>query len=148
MNPTDRGHSNSNSPNLSSPSQTGAGSRYGVMANAPLATSDSSSLSTNYLPVKFGAGLVSRRRYGKELSVSGVPKQGGGREAFKANERRMPGPNDEDYDGVQGDWFGPNSKKQVLRWTRFKWIMFVANILVRSFPVDFLYCTAERSLHS
>ena len=62
-----------------------------------------------------------------------MPKQGGGRKAFKANESLMPGVHDEDYDGVQVAWFGPNSKKPVLRWTRFKWIMFVANIFARPF---------------
>lgn len=60
-------------------------------------------------------------------------KQGGGREAFKANESRMPGANDEDYDGVQGAWFGQGSKKPTLRWTKFKWVMFAANIFVRPF---------------
>ena len=135
MSTGDRGHFSSyTTPTLGSPSQTGTGSRYGTAGSTPLLpTADSSSLSINYLPAKFGAGLVSRRRYGKDLSVSEVPKQGGGREAFKANEPRMPGVHDEDYDGVQGAWFGPNSKKPVLRWTRFKWIMFVANIFVCPF---------------
>jgi len=41
----------------------------------------------------------------------------------------MPGANDEDYDGVS-TWFGHGSKQPVLRWTKFKWVMFVANILV------------------
>jgi len=101
--------------------------------DSPLLTPvNTSSLSVNYLPAKFGAGLVSRKRYGKAL---GVPKQGGGREAFKANEARMPGANDEDYDGVQGAWFGHGTKKPALRWTRFKWIMFVANVLVRPLPI-------------
>ena len=89
----------------------------------------------NYLPTKFCASLVSRKRYGK--GFSGVRKRGGGREAFKANESRMPGANDEDYDGVQGTWFGSGSKKPALRWTKFKWIMFVANILVRPLFIRF-----------
>lgn len=144
----DRGNSASNTPNLSSPSPTGTGSRSGMGSTPLLPTTDSASLSVNYLPSKFGAGLVSRRRYGKQLSVSGMPKRGGGREAFKANERRMPGPNDEDYDGVQSAWFGPNSKKPVLRWTRFKWIMFVANVLVWSFSVSFLSSAAEHLICS
>lgn len=121
-----------NTPNTVSPLQT-AGFRYGAAGgSSPLLTPvDGSSLSVNYLPTKFGSGPVSRKRYGKE--VSGVHKQGGGREAFKANESRMPGANDEDYDGVQGTWFGRNPNKPALRWTKFKWVMFVANILVRPF---------------
>ena len=122
------------SPNAVSPSQT-TGFLYGTPGGSPLLSpADSSSLSVNYLPTKFGAGLVSRKRYGKELS--GMHKQGGGREAFKANESRMPGANDEDYDGV-GTWFGHGSKKPALRWTKFKWVMFVANILVRPLSIYF-----------
>lgn len=143
MSSSDRGHSNSNAPNSSSLSQTVAGARHG---NTPLLpTADSSSLSINYLPAKFGAGLVSRRRYGQELPVSGVSKQGGGREAFKANEPRMSGPNDEDYDGVRGALFGLDSKKPILRWTRFKWIMFFANVLVWSFLVNQFLCSATEN---
>ena len=151
MNSGDNGHSNSNALNPSSLTQTGASSRYVMMGNAvpPLPTADSSSLSINYLPTKFGAGLVSRRRYGKELSVSEVPKPGGGRDAFKANESRMPGHGDEDYEGVQGAWFRPNATKgPVLRWTRFKWIMFFANALVWSFSINFLGSVAEHPPHS
>ena len=106
------------------------GLRSPTSPTSPLySPSDSSSLSVNYLPTKFGSGLVSRRRYGKALA--GMRKQGGGREAFKADEPRMPGANDEDYDGVQGAWFGGGPNKPALRWTKFKWIMFAANILVR-----------------
>ena len=57
-------------------------------------------------------------------------KQGGGREAFKADESRMPGANDEDYDGVQDTWFRRSINKPGLRWTKFKWVMFGANVLV------------------
>ena len=123
------------------PSQTGNSSRY----DSSISIADSSSLSTNYLPTKFGGGLVSRKRQGKEASVTGVPKRGGGRDAFKPNEPRMPGTHDEDYDGVQGPWFGPNAKKPILRWTRFKWIMFVANIFVRPFPINPPCIATERS---
>ena len=34
------------------------------------------------------------------LDASGMPKRGGGREAFRAGEARMAIPGDEDYDGV------------------------------------------------
>ena len=137
--------SDPNTPNLSSPQVTVL--RYGMAGSTPLLPSaNSSSLSVNYLPTKFGAGLVSRRRYEKELSA--MPKQAGGREAFKANEPRMPGTNDEDYDGVQGAWFGSGSKKPTLRWTRFKWVMFVANVFVRPLSVYFLSSTTDRPLCS
>ena len=116
----------SNSPNPIPTIQT-TGLRSPTSPTSPLySPSESSSLSVNYLPTKFGAGLVSRRRYG-----AGIRKQGGGREAFKADEPRMPGANDEDYDGVQGAWFGNGPNKPALRWTKFKWIMFAANIIVR-----------------
>ena len=131
--------------NVTSPSQT-TGFLYGTPGGSPLLTAaDSSSLSVNYLPTKFGAGLVSRKRYGKDLSTP--QKQGGGREAFKANESRMPSANDEDYDGVS-TWFGHGSKQPALRWTKFKWVMFVANILVRTtfhplfhFPAEYPPCS-------
>ncbi|KAF9781868.1 hypothetical protein BJ322DRAFT_1101183 [Thelephora terrestris] len=124
--------SNFNTPTPSSPSPTSTGN------TPPLPTADSSSLSINYLPAKFGASLVSRRRYGKEVSVSEMPKRGGGREAFRANEPRMPGAHDEDYDGAQGAWFGTDSKKPLLRWTRFKWIMFVANVSLTIYSLSAL----------
>ena len=128
MSTGDRGHLHI-TPNTTSHSQT-TGFLYGTSGGSPLLSpADSSSLSVNYLPTKFGAGLVSRKRYGKDLSAP--QKQGGGREAFKANESRMPGANDEDYDGVS-TWFGHGSKQPALRWTKFKWVMFVANILVRT----------------
>lgn len=132
--------SNANAAGLSLPSPTGVSSRRRVTGNSQIPfNTDNSSLSVNYLPTKFGAGLVSRRRYGKEHA--GIPKQGGGREAFRENEPRMPGANDEDYDGVQGAWFGPNEKKPALRWTRFKWVMFVANIFLTVYSlVALIFC--------
>jgi hypothetical protein len=116
--------SNSNrSPSMvsSSPSNTSTG-KEGV----------STSLSVNYLPTKFSRphspGVHARR--GK----NGGLKTGGGREAFSMHESRMPGANDEDYDGVQtaGGWFGGKGHKPALRWNRFKWILFISNFLVRS----------------
>ena len=111
--------------------------RNGTLGGSPLLTpaDRSSLLSANYVPTKFGSGLVSRKRHEKELPE--VHKQGGGREAFKADEARMPGANDEDYDGVQGTWFGHGPKKPALRWTKFKWIMFAANVIVRPSSIRF-----------
>jgi len=60
-----------------------------------------------------------------------VPKRGGGVEAFRSGEARMPGEGDDDYDGV---WFGGKGSaagpKKKLRWNKFKWMLFLANILV------------------
>ena len=60
-----------------------------------------------------------------------LPKQGGGRGAFKNNEARMPGDGDEDYDGVDvfGNKEGGRTKPKA-RWNRFKWCLFLANTLV------------------
>ena len=94
------------------------------------------SLSVNYLPSKFAPVQGSVRRRAGKGGPADVPKRGGGREAFHAGEARMPDAGDEDYDGVQGAWFGKEGgqTKQRLKWTRFKWILFVANLLVRPRP--------------
>jgi hypothetical protein len=94
--------------------------------------SSSPSLSVNYVPSKFSPLTNVRRR--NKGGGAALPKNGGGREAFKAGEARMPAAGDEDYDGVQGGWFGGKEggrTKQRLRWTKFKWILFVANTCVR-----------------
>lgn len=100
--------------------------------------SGSPSLSVNYLPTKFSPLTNVRRR--NKGGDAGLPKRGGGREAFRAGEARMPAAGDEDYDGVQGNFFGGNKEggrtKQRLRWTKFKWILFVANSFVRRSLVD------------
>lgn len=96
-------------------------------------TSTPTSLSVNYLPSKFAPVGGARRRAGKGGAAEDAPKRGGGREAFRAGENRMPDATDEDYDGVQGAWFGKTGghTKPRMKWTRFKWILFVANLLVR-----------------
>lgn len=90
------------------------------------------SLTVNYLPSKFSSGLLSpgARRRKPKVDLS-LPKQGGGREAFKSNEPRMAGEGDEDYDGVTGDWFGGKEGGRTrprMRWNKFKWTLFVANV--------------------
>lgn len=50
-----------------------------------------------------------------------MPKRGGGVEAFRSGEARMPTEEDEDYDGVV------TNRGFALRWNKFKWIMVVAN---------------------
>ncbi|KAI0779041.1 hypothetical protein BD413DRAFT_124799 [Trametes elegans] len=87
------------------------------------------SLSVNYLPSKFSNHVLAngmKRRKGKGNDDLPIPKRGGGREAFRANESRMPGDGDDDYDGVT---FGgrEGGRKGRLRWNRFKWVLFVAN---------------------
>lgn len=62
-----------------------------------------------------------------------LPKRGGGREAFKSGEARMPGEQDDDYDGINSGWFGGKDggrTKPRMRWNRFKWILFISNIVV------------------
>jgi hypothetical protein len=104
----------------------------------------SPSRSVNYLPAKFSGQLFSRRRNGKNISV---PKRGGGRDAFKANESRMPGNGDEDYDGIQGNLFGGDRGKRKLRWTKFKWILFVANTLASFSSFSPLYQTIIKTIY-
>lgn len=90
------------------------------------------SLTINYLPHKFSNTLLSpgpRKRKGKD-GTPGMPKRGGGVEAFKSGEARMPGENDEDYDGVSGDFFGARHGNKKLRWNKFKWFLFASNTLV------------------
>ncbi|RDB30757.1 hypothetical protein Hypma_005719 [Hypsizygus marmoreus] len=95
------------------------------------------SLTVNYLPSKFSSSLLSpggstrKRRNGKSGIDPAIPKRGGGVEAFRSGESRMPGHGDEDYDGVQSAWFSKGGKTpKKLRWNRFKWILFVANIFL------------------
>lgn len=95
--------------------------------------SDTVSLTAHYLPSKFATGLLSpggpRRRKGKGAFDPGLPKQGGGVEAFRSGEARMPGEQDDDYDGVDGSgWFGGKQGKKKLRWNKFKWCLFFANV--------------------
>ena len=95
-----------------------------------LPTAHSSSLPINYLPAKFGAGLVSRRRYGKSLRSRRCPSKAVAVKLSKRTNSLCPVSTTKTT-VVNGVQFGPNSKKPVLRWTRFKWIMFIANNFVR-----------------
>ncbi|TCD63771.1 hypothetical protein EIP91_004954 [Steccherinum ochraceum] len=106
----------------------------------------STSLSVNYLPAKFTSNLyATKRRKGKDAAEFLMPKQGGGREAFRSNEARMPGSNDEDYDGVSSGWFGGKeggrTRARGGRWTRFKWILFIANSVFTAYSLaGFIAC--------
>jgi len=55
-----------------------------------------------------------------------VPKRGGGAEAFRAGEARMPDN-------------GTGQVKKKMRWNRFKWILFGTNMLVRCFSFFFAF---------
>ena len=93
------------------------------------------SLTINYLPSKFsnimlGPSGTRQRKMGRGIDPI-IPKRGGGVEAFRSGEARMPTENDDEYDGVSRGWFGKGrSKPKKLRWNRFKWILLVGNCLV------------------
>ncbi|KAI0292079.1 hypothetical protein B0F90DRAFT_1812019 [Multifurca ochricompacta] len=87
----------------------------------------SHSLSVNYLPNKF-----SDANRGKGFQLG--PKRGGGREAFR------------NYDGIQVGLFGKEGgrTRPRLRWNRFKWTLFVSNLLFSGYSlagIIFLLCT-------
>ncbi|KAF8650223.1 hypothetical protein AX16_005338 [Volvariella volvacea WC 439] len=97
------------------------------------------SLSVNYLPSKFSNNLLlhtgARQR---KTGGSRLPKQGGGVDAFKGGEGRIPGQDDEDDDdGLFASKENGNGEAAVsarkLKWNRFKWILLAANILVSRF---------------
>ncbi|KAG5650505.1 hypothetical protein H0H81_012005 [Sphagnurus paluster] len=103
------------------------------------------SLSVNYLPSKFsatllapGGSLTRKRKGGKGDIDPGFPKQGGGVEAFRSGEARMGV--DDDYDApVFGGKNG--GKKKRLRWNRFKWILFFANICLTLYSLlSLIFC--------
>jgi hypothetical protein len=66
-----------------------------------------------------------------------VPR-GGGTAAFRADAARMPGAGDEDYDGVDR-LISPGSRKA--RWTRFKWLLFIANTILFLYSLPALIFT-------
>ncbi|KAL4262887.1 hypothetical protein AB1N83_008294, partial [Pleurotus pulmonarius] len=126
------------------PFLTAGGSQSSLSRDqSPVRDSSSVSLSVNYLPSKFSTALLSpggRRRKGK--GDAALPKMGGGVEAFRSGEARMPGENDEDYDGVTSGWFGKEGgrTRPKGRWNRFKWLLFIANVFVREFLLSNLDC--------
>ncbi|PSR84476.1 hypothetical protein EW026_g3039 [Hermanssonia centrifuga] len=96
----------------------------------------STSLSINYLPTKFSNSLVTKRKKNGKTVDYMMPKQGGGREAFKSNESRMPGEGDDDYDGVDAGLFGSKEggrTKPKGHWNRFKWCLFIANTIFSAY---------------
>ena len=73
-----------------------------------------------------------------------MPKMGGGVDAFRSGEARMGGPDDDDEDNsaAMEDGAGTGKDKKAigpgqLKWNKFKWALFFANLAVRpiSFPI-------------
>lgn len=108
------------------------------------------SLTVNYLPTKFSTSMLAgggtrKRKNGKKMEPvePKVPKRGGGVEAFRSGEARMPSEGDEEYDGT---WFGGNPKdpgptSKKLRWNRFKWLLFLANTMFSTYSiVALIFC--------
>ncbi|WVQ98074.1 hypothetical protein IAU59_005196 [Kwoniella sp. CBS 9459] len=94
-----------------------------------------SSLSLNYVPAKF-TKLHSPGEYAHRKA-----KQGGGRDAFAANAQRMGmmGTVDDDEGVVfQVGKGGLKKKKPKLRWNRFKWLLFFANIVLIAYGMTAL----------
>jgi len=56
----------------------------------------------------------------------------------------MPGEGDDDYDGVNSGWFGGTAAgqpKRRMHWNRFKWILFIGNILLTGYAlVALIFC--------
>jgi hypothetical protein len=106
------------------------------------------SLSVNYIPHKFSDALLGgslRHRRNNVESTFGLPKLGGGVDAFRSGESRIPGLNDEDDNGgISGR--NPRTGRRA-RWTRFKWILFVANLCVCLFLVS-PFPPLSRFIHS
>ncbi|KAF8621731.1 hypothetical protein AX15_007531 [Amanita polypyramis BW_CC] len=128
-------------------SPTRSGSRNSSLGSnspsVPLSRESSSiSLTVNYLPKKFSSTMLNagnpRRRknagVGKDIGA-GFPKRGGGVEAFRSGESRMPNPGDDD-DASTG-WLsaGKKKKKKKLRWNRFKWTLFFTNLILTIYTV-------------
>ncbi|KZT02079.1 uncharacterized protein LAESUDRAFT_794680 [Laetiporus sulphureus 93-53] len=110
----------------------------------PIAGSDHrTSLSINYLPSKFSKTVLSggpkRRKVWKSTEIM-LPKRGGGREAFRSDEARMPDGGDDDYNGIvlRSNEGGRKSKP---RWNRFKWALFLTNILFTIYSIGgLIFC--------
>ena len=102
--------------------------------------SSSVSLSLNYLPKKFSSRMLNagnpRRRKNAGAGPKGedpkFPKRGGGVEAFRSGEARMPSEANNDSDG----WLAGRKTGKKMKWNRFKWILFCTNLLVRPSPAS------------
>ncbi|KAJ7476880.1 hypothetical protein B0H11DRAFT_1727102 [Mycena galericulata] len=87
------------------------------------------SLQINFLPSKFSPAV--RQRFGSKVGKGRPgPIRGGGVDAFRAGEARIPRPNDQNYDGLDvGMKFGK------AKWNRFKWILVCSNVVYSFFAL-------------
>ncbi|KAH0580930.1 hypothetical protein H2248_012083 [Termitomyces sp. 'cryptogamus'] len=115
-----------------------------TLYNRDITDASSVSLTVNYLPSKFSStlltpgGSATRKRKSTKGIESIVPKRGGGVDAFKSGESRMGVPGDDDYDNI---WTNQKDRKTRLRWNRFKWVLFFANILLTCYSlVALVFC--------
>ncbi|KAF8890125.1 hypothetical protein BD779DRAFT_1438763 [Infundibulicybe gibba] len=112
------------------------------LSNGPRESPSNVSLSINYLPSKFSNPLMlggARKRKGGKGIDPALPKHGGGVDAFKSGESRMPGRADEDDDA--SGWFGGGNTRHKKQWNKFKWAMFVANTLLTTYSlIALVFC--------
>lgn len=86
------------------------------------------SLTINYVPSKF-SGTIFRRK-----TTAKMPKPGGGVEAFRSGESRMPGQTFGNENRIS--MFG--GKLQVAnkyRWNKFKWVLFFSNLCLTTYAL-------------
>ncbi|KAJ7062787.1 hypothetical protein C8F01DRAFT_104152 [Mycena amicta] len=98
---------------------SGASSSSRSSSPGPTVDGSTVSLQINYVPSKFAAPAVRRRRGASRGLLT--RKWGGGTDAFRAGEARIPRPNDDNYDGVDKGVVGR------AKWNRFKWVLVVSN---------------------
>ncbi|CAK5266913.1 unnamed protein product [Mycena citricolor] len=90
------------------------------------------SLAHNYLPTKFSSHLLTRRRPKGSQRIPGLAR-GGGVDAFRAGASRIPGAGDEDdytSSASKSMFSGAGRGGKKVRWTRFKVILFIANLIL------------------
>lgn len=101
---------------------------YLMSDNISLQSTANVSLSVNYIPTKFSE--FRNRKGGKFDYLPNLPKEGGGLQAFKNNEARMP------------------RGKRRLKWNKFKWVLFATNSSVCVFAlVQFIFIFSNHTAH-
>ncbi|KAF8169049.1 hypothetical protein K438DRAFT_243712 [Mycena galopus ATCC 62051] len=95
---------------------------------APSLAGSHLSLQINYVPSKFAPGMRQRK------GAAGTKIRGGGVDAFRVGEARMPQANEQDYDGLE---IGANSGRKA-RWNKFKWILVCSNLIYTAFSLGAL----------
>ncbi|KAJ7715207.1 tetraspanin Tsp2, partial [Mycena metata] len=115
--------------NFGEGSSSRAPSAFGINA-------DRASLSINYLPSKFSDALAEggpRRRKRKNATQPAMAR-GGGVDAFKRGEARMPEDRDDLHpSATRKGWFDRSETGS--RWTRFKWVLFLFNAVYSVFAL-------------